>query len=451
MTTGVFRLCFRPVSLIVAVLSCACGVSDTLPMPPQALVESKIASQPIASEVLLPDAGSWPAALTADNFSVQVIETLEPWDSVVAEDMDGDGVTDLIGTGLYTPNIHAIFGRRDAAQLAASVAFEESTNYPPLPARPFEAAPLWKDHVRPLCVADMNGDGKCDVVYALDQPSRLRLLTNDGTGRLGGLQEATDIPEIWGLAAGDLDGDGGGDIVCGHAASWTTSLTRIDVQAGRMSAERRKIECDLPTGAGKSSKPMSLLVADTNGDGRLDILGVEGVASLAFTFVQDSAGEFAGSHVDVQYGFSEALCRKDIDGDGLPDLVCIQWGFAGIAIVSGAPGAAVTHVEAGLLPPDGAATAHSLQASGWPFSVEALDVNGDGRLEVLIPYLDRNSLGIVFLDRDFGLQRVVEVPVCDRPWALAVGDVDGDGRDEIAVTSRSSNRISIVGARSRKH
>ncbi len=55
-----------------------------------------------------------------------------------------------------------------------------------------------------------------------------------------------------------------------------------------------------------------------------------------------------------------------------------------------------------------------------PFSIAALDVDGDGRLELVLPYFERNAVGILFLDAAMKLRRSVCVPVCQHPWAVSI-------------------------------
>jgi hypothetical protein len=72
---------------------------------------------------------------------------------------------------------------------------------------------------RALALDDVDGDGDLDVVLApLGPPARSGLYVNDGSGFFADADSRMPLHEdvTWGLAVGDVDGDGDGDLVFGN-------------------------------------------------------------------------------------------------------------------------------------------------------------------------------------------------------------------------------------------
>ncbi len=115
-------------------------------------------------------------------------------------------------------------------------------------------------------VLDADGDGSLDVLRVGD--GRDRLLVGDGFGRLLDLTEGA-LPLDWAegrsVIAADVDGDGLTDLVIGNAG--TTDRLYLGRSDGRFRDVTPRLGFDdLDTAA--------VVVADLNGDGRLDVASV---------------------------------------------------------------------------------------------------------------------------------------------------------------------------------
>lgn len=170
-----------------------------------------------------------------------------PYDVVLLEDLNRDKKLDLI-----TPNIHANAitvmlgdGRGGFASAAASpVAVGPRPGY--------------------VSAADLNGDGKLDMVATHDDDPLAIVLLGDGTGAFTTASSITTPKPVWGSAIGDVNGDGKKDIVMGGTFGHSVVVMLGDGRGGFEAAR-----CS-PLAAGKLTNYVAL--ADFNRDGKLDIV-----------------------------------------------------------------------------------------------------------------------------------------------------------------------------------
>lgn len=240
--------------------------------------------------------------------------------------------------------------------------------------------------------ADLNGDGKLDLVVVNNAKSRIQILWNQ-TGQTNRPLSASTRREV-----NELPPD---------------ARFRID----SVSSEKRIA---------------ALAVTDLNGDGRPDFLYYGGEPKeLIFQANLGTNGWAALKRWPIEDAMlsPNALATGDIDGDGLPDVVLL----------------AETHLyllrqgkDHQLSEPE------KIPLSAAVKSVQILDVNGDGRQDLLLVNWDSPTPFRVRFQNAAG-QLGPEIHFNSPPvrsyWA---DDLDGDGRAEIVSIALNSGRASLA-------
>lgn len=242
-----------------------------------------------------------------------------------------------------------------------------------------QGLPMAASGLSGCALGDFNGDGKLDYVGGSDQLSapKLYMAFGDGAGGWSAVTpQGLDSRDnnIGYFFVADVDKDGALDFVsaAGRYTSGPTGGLQNNIRAtlylnrGKgMVWERREYG---PFPAASTLQQLSL--ADTNGDGKLD-MAVGGAILLG-----DGAGGFVQKAMTVQSAYNHFA---DMDGDGKMDLVVHD--KIGLQLWLGdGSGARWTRADVGL--PDGA----SLGADGTAMGIDIGDLNGNGALDIVRTY-----------------------------------------------------------------
>jgi hypothetical protein len=270
-------------------------------------------------------------------------------------------------------------------------------------------------------------DGNLDAVISTE--TQLYLLKGEGNGSFMSPTPVlgTTAGEIYSLVAVDINHDGKIDLAYGSVGPTVFSVV-------------------FGNGSGKFSTPVtspivaieSIALADINGDGFLDLVAAEQWLNSVAIVLGNGKGQFGlAKTVNLSgtvYGPNSSVVA-DFNGDGKLDLAVAETNFpTGQVAVSLGKGQASfgTPVISPLL--SEAINNQDLMLSG--------DFNGDGKLDLII--MDDYSIGFQVLlgNGDGSFERPVDTKL-NTTLNFAIGDFNGDGKTDV-VASTFSNSQELV-------
>jgi hypothetical protein len=377
--------------------------------------------------------------------------------AMASADLNEDGLGDVLGV--------------TSGGVAVLLSEKGSTNYSGPVVYPAGKGPV------SIAVGDFNGDGHVDVVTANSNGDDITILFGSGNGTLGAPVHMSAGAGPVAVVAADFNGDGNLDIAVADFNS-----NQVSILFGNGDGTFQP-----PAMFAAGSQPASLSLGDFNNDGKLDIAAVSQTGTIT-VLLGNGAGGFtvtAGSPSGAAYTYSNTVA--DFNGDGILDIavaeytpnpsgsiyVCLGKGdgtfqaptqiglpqyapavtsgdLTGnghpdlIAVLSNQTSESINALA--VLANDGKGNFAAPQLDGspeTPVSIAAVDLNRDGKLDVIVGsipdvYSGQAYMSVVFGAGDGSLTEVREIPTDGTPEAVAAGDVNGDGKVDVVVANAAN-------------
>ncbi|RYY20507.1 MAG: VCBS repeat-containing protein, partial [Cytophagaceae bacterium] len=177
--------------------------------------------------------------------------------------------------------------------------------------------------------------------------------------------------------------------------------------------------------AGSNANPLSLAVADVNGDSKPDIITANNGSSVIGVLLGNGPGTFqavattsTGSN-SQPYGIAVA----DVNADGKPDVLTANYGTSSVGVLLG--------TGTGTF---GAAVAYPTGSGSQPFDLAVADVNGDGWPDIISANTFTYEVGVLLNNGNGTFAAVAPYTTgLNSPTKVAVGDVNADGKADIVA------------------
>lgn len=299
--------------------------------------------------------------------SVEFATGTSPYELVVA-DFTGDGFPDVVTAnwGFSAQNISLL---KHNGQTGASAGFLPLVN---------TNTGLRSESV---AAADVNGDGKLDVVVGGGQGNsvvKLAVMLNNGTGNFAAPVYYDSAPGARASSASatlaDLDNDGDADLIGGGSWDFPGSISKGGYTVRRNNGSGVFGSAEIYYFDIYIFIPVEIRTGDLNGDGLLDVIGAtpSGRSTEGFvTLLSNGAGGFQQTKYYEASQWTRDVAAVDADRDGDLDVLSLA-NFSNALTVHRNPGSGVFSVP----------TRNNVFS--FTEAAESADIDNDGDIDIVI-------------------------------------------------------------------
>jgi hypothetical protein len=265
-----------------------------------------------------------------------------------------------------------------------------------------------------LALADLDGDGKLDLVTASVYSAVLARGNGDGTFTAAGFIQNLMFPSA--VAVADIDADSKPDIVLINSNNLNLYSDAIPTM----------IPPAIVSSAGSGYSHVTL--GDFDGDAKIDAMiagrfgGVE--------FMKNAGGGAFTVGGQIATGSELAIASADFNGDGILDVVTTD--TSGVVTVLLGQGSA------------NFAAPKSVSVGGTPLGLAVGSIDSDTKLDIVVVSQDTNAITLLHGVGDGTFGNLESFAIGNQPFSVAIARMDADAIGDIVVSNSGDNTIEIV-------
>jgi alpha-tubulin suppressor-like RCC1 family protein len=271
-----------------------------------------------------------------------------------------------------------------------------------------------------VIAANVNLDGKLDLISANSGNSTLSVLTNNGSGGFVIANNYTVGSSPTCVVAADVNGDGKLDLICANFGATTLSVLTNNGTGGFVAAGT----------FGVGVNPISVTVADVNGDGKMDLISADYHGNTLTVLTNDGTGGFVISGTYPVGSTPRCVVAADVNHDGKVDLISANNGNSTLSVL--------TNNGSG-----GFVISGTYIVGNGPQFVTAADVSGDGRMDLITANVN-STLSVLTNNGTGGFVLAASPGVGANPNSVVAADVNGDGNMDLISANYDGNTLSVL-------
>lgn len=333
--------------------------------------------------------------------------------SLAVTDVNGDGKLDLLLPNVSSSTVGVLLGT-GTGSFGAVTTFSTGGSSSPFG----------------IAVADVNADGKPDLLTANSDSNTAGVLLGTGTGSFRSVTQFSTggFSKPSGIAVADVNADGKPDLLTANLGTNTAGVL-LGTGTGSFGPVTTY-------SSGANSAPASIAVADVNGDGQLDLLTANQANSTAGVLLGTGTGSFgpATTFSTGTASYPHGLVVADVNGDTKLDLLTANTNStAGVLLGTGTGSF-------------GAVTTFSTGASSLTNALAVADVNSDGHPDLLTANYNTSTAGVLLGTGtgSFGAVTQVSTGEGSQPYGIAVADVNGDAKPDLLTANLGTNTAGVL-------
>ena len=316
---------------------------------------------------------------------------------VVAADFNSDQKLDLAVTNFSDNTVSVLLGVRNGTFLAKT---DYATGTSP----------------GAIAVGDFRGDKKVDLAIANENAQTVSVLLGNGNGTF---QTHTDyavgsFPD--GIVTGDFNGDGAIDIAVCNVYDGTVSV----LFGNGDGTFQNQVVVSVVSG------PTSIAAGDFNGDGKTDLITAS--SGSVTVLLNNGDGSFTRLDTGGLPEFNNYLALGDFNHDGKLDAMVANQTFDEVYFLSGKGNGSF-----------GKASLVATLDPGGAYSINAVDVNHDGKLDLIM-----SGLYVLLGNGNGTFQAPIQSPLGPQNFSLVAADFNGDGEIDVAVPDPDFNSVDVL-------